>query len=231
MDNKLNSRRFIHAFVAIEQVLKKQLNNPPFGFSQMVQVLSTKNAIVKHHSFDLLEYAQLRNAIVHNRSGENYAIAEPHSEVVENIEKILKELTQPATLADVTLSKVYTSHPDMKAIDLAKIQEKHNYSMVPIYDKGRYIGIVYSKLYQKAFAMGNFDLTVKELLAYQDKKNRVLFVSLQSPLREIVETYFDLYEKGRGIVGVIVTKNGFMNQKALAVLTPADLPKIFELLE
>ena len=231
MEDKSKSKRFIDTFVHIEMFLKKQLNKQSDGFTHMIHQSAKTNSTIKHYLLDLIEYAQLRNAIIHNRSENNELIAEPHIDVVEKIEKIYQELINPKTIMDLNLKAAFTSHPDESATKLAKIQEKNNYSIVPIYEDDKYIGIVHSKLYQSAYAQEAVNLTVRELLAFHKDRNRVIFMSKKSELREIVKVYFDLYEKGKGIIGVIISENGFMNEPALAMITPADLANIFELLE
>ena len=56
----MNSKRFLDAFVQIEMYFKKELSNPPFGFTQMLHILSSKNPTVNYHLIDLLEFTQLR---------------------------------------------------------------------------------------------------------------------------------------------------------------------------
>lgn len=231
MKTETNSKRFIDAFVKIESYLKKTLGNNTYGFTHMVHQASKTNSSINYHMLDLIEYAQLRNAIVHNRSENNELIAEPHLEVVEKIEKIYKELVDPKCIEDLNLKQAYLSNPEESALKLAKIQEEENYSIVPIYDGQQYIGLVHSKLYQSAFAAEAKDISVGELLEYRKEKNRVVFMAKNSQLREIIHLYFDLHEQGRGIIGIIVSENGFMNERPLAIITPADFPKIFELLE
>lgn len=226
-----NSRRFIDAFVQIEIYLKKYLSVSNYGFIQMVHQAAKTNPSIKYHSLDLIEYAQLRNAIIHNRSDTNELIAEPHLDVVETIEGIYKELSNPKTIKDLKLKEVYIVRPEISAIELAKTQEKLNYSIVPVYEGVQYVGLVHSKLYQSAFAKDSRDISVSELLKFRKDRNRVVFMKETSELREIIKVYFDLYEKGKGIIGIIVSENGYMNERPLAIITPADLPKIFELLE
>lgn len=231
IEDKSKSKRFIDAFVHIEMILKKQLNKHSDGFTHMIHQAANSNSIIKHYLLDLIEYAQLRNAIIHNRSENNELIAEPHIDVVERIELIYQELKDPKTIVDLNLNSAFTSHPDESASELARIQEEKNFSIVPIYENDKYVGIVHSKLYQSAYAQDANDLSVRELLKFHKDKNRVIFMAKTSELREIVRVYFDLYEKGKGITGIIISENGFMNEPALALITPADLAKIFELLE
>lgn len=63
-----NSEKFLTSFNRIEKLLKSLLfKRKEAGFSKAVKILRNSNAIVKRYSDDLLEFAELRNAIVHNK--------------------------------------------------------------------------------------------------------------------------------------------------------------------
>ncbi|WP_331836183.1 hypothetical protein [Erysipelothrix piscisicarius] len=57
---------------------------------------------------DLVEYAQLRNAIVHNRGGNEEAIAEPHDSVVTvHIQTIVSKIYNRKTVMDLVHDKPF----------------------------------------------------------------------------------------------------------------------------
>ncbi len=62
--------QFLSSFNRIEKRLRDELDNPRnMGFSEMVRRLSkSKNINVRRAEDDLLQMAQLRNAIVHEKS-------------------------------------------------------------------------------------------------------------------------------------------------------------------
>ena len=102
------------------------------------------NAIVKKFEDDLREYADLRNAIVHHRTGAEYAIAEPHDDIVELIEYIDRELSKPVTVSDLFLRKVHTlQSTDTLGVGLKLIREK-KFNQIPIYQNKMFIGLVTS---------------------------------------------------------------------------------------
>ncbi|WP_054752158.1 hypothetical protein [Piscibacillus salipiscarius] len=95
-----NSERYLIAFNQIEKFLSNEMNQngQHVGFSKAVHQVGKNNRIVNRFKEDLLEFAVLRNAIVHERTDPEYVIAEPHDSTVEKIEKILNELTEPKKL-------------------------------------------------------------------------------------------------------------------------------------
>ncbi|WP_426065479.1 hypothetical protein, partial [Escherichia coli] len=91
---------FLSSFNRIEKQLRDDLGNPRnMGFSEMVRRLSKqKQGDIKKYEEDLLQMAQLRNAIVHEKIGENFVIAEPNQWVVTRIQQIEQALLQPETV-------------------------------------------------------------------------------------------------------------------------------------
>lgn len=89
--------QFLSSFNRIEKRLRDELDNPRnMGFSEMVRRLSkSKNINVRRAEDDLLQMAQLRNAIVHEKIGENFVIAEPNEWVVNRIQEIERSLLAP----------------------------------------------------------------------------------------------------------------------------------------
>ena len=71
---------FLAHFNRIEKWMRERLNNPVnMGFSEMTRRLSRKEkGQIAQFEEDLLQMAQLRNAIVHERIADDFVIAEPN---------------------------------------------------------------------------------------------------------------------------------------------------------
>ena len=86
-----NAQRFLNAFVRIEKQLKQLAGVTKYTrFYQLVNQVAKTNSTVRKNELELQEYADLRNAIVHQRSGEGRVIAIPVDEVVDNIEELAR---------------------------------------------------------------------------------------------------------------------------------------------
>ena len=84
-----NSDRFIVAYNRIEKVLAEKADvNGYFPFYRLIDKVKITNSVVRKYEDDLREFGDLRNAIVHDRTGIDYVIAEPHDDIVERIELI-----------------------------------------------------------------------------------------------------------------------------------------------
>ncbi|QIK70378.1 IMP dehydrogenase [Erysipelothrix sp. HDW6C] len=237
MDTK-NSRQFVDGFVKIEMYLKDYLDTPNVGFAQMVHMAAKTHKVVARYINELTEFGQLRNAIVHNRAGNNEAIAEPHDSVIQSMDHILGELEKPKTFKDVLpLDGVYSTVADRLLSDVLKDQKQYNYSAVPVYEDKRYVGLLHNRLYQRLlenYAFKSLDLRtlrVSDVLEFYENDDRVLFLPETTTLYDAIATYNKLHENGKVMIAMVITTRGFVNEKPLGILTIADMPKLISELE
>lgn len=233
-----NSKRFLEDFVQIEMFLKKYLDAPKVGFTQMVHMAAKTHPVIKRHVSELIEFSQLRNAIVHNRAGEDVAIAEPHDRICEDISLILKALTKPTRALSVVKNKnIFTSTPETSIEKLLKEQQANNYSVVPIYASGTYVGVIHPRSYQKMISVALEtgvelkSITVKDVLKAYPDDDRIVFASATSSASDLIEDFAEKQEKGRGLIAVLITENGLKHEKLLGIITAADLPRLLSALE
>lgn len=95
-----NAERFLEAFNAIEEELRRQRKSDQYiTFSDLVRA-SPK--LVSAQQQLLLKWAQLRNVIVHTPRGRSLeVIADPRSDIVSAIEQQLEVLARPPKVLDV----------------------------------------------------------------------------------------------------------------------------------
>ena len=85
---KSNADRFIAAFNDIDYSLRTIYDfKRSTSFSDIVRRSVVLNSVVRKYEEDLIDFGRLRNAIIHNGNSK-YTIAEPHTEIVEKIEKL-----------------------------------------------------------------------------------------------------------------------------------------------
>jgi CBS domain-containing protein len=154
-----NSTRFIEAYNKIEIEMEKRMKiDRHIGFSERVRRLAGHDPFFKRYRRVLEEFADLRNAIIHERiDGE--VIAEPHEKVVLQFEHIAQLLTQPTLIKEKYLCKVDVCFDDEIVVDIAKRMISKSYSQLPVYDRQhRFVGM----------------LTTDTMMRYQIIKNRWL---------------------------------------------------------
>lgn len=232
-----NSKRFVDRFVEIEMFLKDYLDMPGVGFVQMVHMAAKTHPIVRRYVNTLIEYSQLRNAIVHTRIDGDVAIAEPHDDVCDTLAHILTLLQSPKPLRTVLKAeKVYCADVNDPIQTILREQGQRDYSVVPVYDKGHYVGVIHPKSYQmfleKHLSLKSTQPVIaRDFLPYMGNKERVVFQAVATPIDQIVDLFVTKHEHGAALIAILITHNGAQDEPLMGILTPADLPRLLAVLE
>lgn len=197
-----NAERFLSAFNRIERALRRMSNSDRgIPFSTVVEKASQLNAGVRRLKDDLREFAELRNAIVHEtRNGQ--VVAEPTEWAVAEIERIASLLTDPPKVIPLFAKKVLaleTEAPIMKAVECMR---EHSFSQIPIYSGTRFVGLLTTNTIVRwlgaRIAAGEFDLATTHIgavLEHTEEVDIYCFLKKNATLFEVLEKFQD-YEKG-----------------------------------
>ncbi len=224
-----NSERFLTAFHRIEQSMKDIIGtNDHLSFYKLVELSKRKNAIIRRYEEDLREYATLRNAIVHQQTSTEYAIAEPHDAVVQILETIDDALAKPITVGKMFERNVSTLQAQDTLKDaLLMIQEKQ-YTQVPVYDGNKFVGLLTAVGIMFWLANNvekgaiSWEMTVESTLQHEKKKENHLFVPRDMSIFEAEEIFKEAMAKGKRLEALLITdENGLVG-----IVTPLDLIKI-----
>ncbi|MBN2219133.1 MAG: CBS domain-containing protein [Kosmotogaceae bacterium] len=235
-----NSERFMHAFRSIEGYLSRFNEDYRIdGFSRSLRDLSKSDKVLRNFLDMLLEFAELRNAIVHTVTEDAKPIAEPHDEVVQEIERIARMLNDPPKVASVFgYEKVATIDvKDSLEKALSIIAEK-SYSQIPVYDGGKFMGILTTNTIARWMAgtheeerTNSRKTRVREVMEYAEEDETVKFVSRKANLFDIVASFGEFSGLGKRLEAIIVTENGRRSETPLHIITIWDVPTIFAVLQ
>ncbi|WP_342513749.1 CBS domain-containing protein [Sporosarcina sp. FSL K6-1522] len=229
-----NSDRFIIAFNRIEKSLEKisGLSNY-MPFSRLIDKTKNMNAIIRKFEVDLRECADLRNAIVHRRTDIDYAIAEPHDNIVELIEYIERELSKPVTVGDMFQRKVHTLRASDSLEKGLKLIHEQRFNQIPIYENRKFIGLITAVGITYWLAdKGTEEIISREMptlldIYYHEKqKNTYRFVEKDLSVYEAEEYFRKSVVGGKRLEALLITENGRPEEKLLGIITPLDLMKI-----
>ncbi|GEM01140.1 CBS domain-containing protein [Halolactibacillus halophilus] len=230
-----NDERFIVAFNKIEKYLDQQIHDTRYvPFHRAVQRLRKSNPIVSHYQQDLLEFSQLRNAIVHERTGHEYTIADPHNDIVELIEKIEQELTAPETVINLFGKTLRTIQADLTVEEVLNIIKETTFSQFPVYVSKQFIGLLTDKciLHFIAQSMNGdsrklFNTEVRDLLKEDAvKEANYRFVASEMSIFEAEAIFMEAMKKDKVIDALLITDSGESYDKLKGLISPTDLIKI-----
>ena len=233
-----NSDRFILSYNRIDKTLRTVYSyKSHLNFIDIVKRTSPSNYIVKKYEQKLIDYARLRNAIIHQ--GEvDMVVAEPHTKVVEEFEYIEKLIcAPPKALYSFAQREVVSLPHDALLVDLIKIMYESQYSNIPILEKHKLIGVANNKLVIQSIANAlNKGVSIDEYL----RKTRAceilsedmmgIYYSVLSEEATLARV-MDEFEKNRKLVAVLITKSGNCLEKILCMITAYDIVEISDILD
>ncbi|EGP5337058.1 CBS domain-containing protein [Enterococcus faecium] len=228
-----NSDLFLISFNRIEKWMRDEMGNARnMGFTELVRRLAQrKQLMIRKYEDDLLQLAQLRNAIVHDRIAVDFVIAEPNDWTVKRIQLIEQELIQPETVLPRFAKRVTGFEQDLPLLELLKIVAEKRYSQFPLYNKGKFVALITLRnigfWLAKESQKGPVDLTNKralDLIIQNGKYTNYHFVPVKTHIYE-VEAMFR--EQGT-LEAVLITKDGNPDGNLLGIVRPRDIYKQIE---
>lgn len=230
MRETTNSTRFIHAYNALDKVLRTQYNfKPSLSYTDVVRRAAEHNSIVRKYEDELLDYGRLRNAIVH-RSAPNKVFAEPHIDAVESFERMVAAIATPPLASSVSNhAKCVSAGDNLKTA--VRLMSERGYSSVPVVSNGRIHGVLRNKdivnfvgkhLDEPSLALES--VTVADALS----DNSQYYACLPDcPINEVL----DEFDRNRKCRIVLITERGTPDSKLIGIITIADLAEINRIME
>lgn len=224
----LNSEMFLNSFNRIEKWMREELNNPSnMGFSEMVRRLSKRHDLaVASYEEDLLQMAQLRNAIVHEKIDENFVIAEPNEWSLNRIQFIESSLTAPEKVLPRFKKRVTGFEMDVPLADILRIIAKKRYSQFPLYRSGKFEGLITLRTIGYWFALeaqkGYIQLDNRQgsdLLMEDGKTTNYQFVAGDTP----IFTVRKMFRESATLEAILITHDGDPNGNLLGIIRPRDI--------
>lgn len=230
------AKDFITAYTQIEKYFSRHNNSGrQQSFSNHVHHFSKSNNVIRQYRDDLLEYGQLRNAIVHDRVDGLHLIAEPHPEVVKQIQYIAKLLLEPPTLRDFDFKPLLTCQLNDNFSDVLKKMNDMGYSQVPVCEgvmvknllsTSMIVHYMYQHIHKN---MINLDgVLIKDVL--EDHQNHYRLVHVDESLLEVIEMFGQANQKGQHYNALIVLDSDSKKKGPIGIVTHKDLPTILDII-
>ncbi len=231
-----NAIEFISCYNVIDARLRALYRGKGnLQFTDLVRRCAEQDKTVRKYEEELMSFARLRNAIVHNSTRERI-IAEPCDDVTALIRRIAELLSAPPQLKLLREKGATGISADATVRDAVIKAAKTGYSNLPVYSGERTVGILNNRRLVRA--MG-------EALQRGESVEEVLSLPCRSILREedllryykilgrenTVQEAIDAFEENRKLLAVVVTERGRISDKIVNIITPSDLPSLLKLLE
>ncbi|SRR5712692_3553747 len=131
LDPMDRAEEFIQLFNRVENFLSDLVKPPKFmRFWQLVDSASEVSAAVRANSSDLKQFANLRNAIVHDASYPSHMVAVPSQEALLKFKGIAQDVLQPIPLIPTFATQVRCFSPPDNLPGVLKFMRKQDFSQV-----------------------------------------------------------------------------------------------------
>lgn len=234
--NQTNAQRFISAYNAIDQTIRSVYNyKRNMTFSDMIRRTVPLNSVVRKYEDKLIDYARLRNSIIHN-SNDEFIIAEPHDDVVRLMEKIANMISQPPRVIDsVARKNILTITADVTIKSVIALMASSGFKSLPVYEDGKILGIAspnrvvdwLGQQIEKENLEKLLDNPISETLRECDADVRFCIVSEDISVQEAIDKFFS----NRMLASIIITKNGSKYDKISGIITVADIMDLNKIIE
>lgn len=225
-----NALRFINAYNQIDQSLRAIYNlRRSLSFSDVVRRVVSLNSVVRKYEDKLIDYARLRNAIIHN-SNEERIIAEPHDDVVAEMERLAALIMQPPlAFENIATKNVVSLEENITLKEALATIYKTGFKTIPVCRDGMISGVITPMRIVNILGMQiesgkNIEefisfTTVGRIISELDADNVFTIKSRELSAQEAL----DLFYNNRKLLAIIITKNGNNNEHPLGIITAADI--------
>jgi CBS domain-containing protein len=242
-EGQTNSARFLLAFNRIERRLAEIGDvDDHRSFGEKLKAAARREPIVGHIQAELRELAELRNAIVH--TDRMLPLAEPHDDIVAEIERYVTLLTDPPSVGSRFTRRVGTVREDDPVRLAVRLMRQRGYSQLPVRDQnGRIIALLTGATIARWLGaldmpaehgngggtQGDVDLdtvTVARVLALADSDDNYVFLRPEATLYDALWEFESHQRAGRRLDAILLSRDGKPDQGLIGIITPRDLPFI-----
>lgn len=230
---------FLAAFNDIEAHLRVVLDaKRSDSFWWMVDRARDRHLLSGRQAEVLKDYGNLRNAISHGRYNDGEPIAEPHPEVVKEIENLRVILTNPPQALEVLgRQEVQTVAPDTSVKEVLALIASNDYSQIPVYAGNEFKQLLTTNTITRWVAADLGDnnqidaATVSEVLKFGEPLDQAVFLPRTVTAQEALDALSEPDAQGTHPFAAIVTETGKPHQSPLRIITTADLGQLIDAVE
>ena len=228
-----NSSKFLEAFNAIEDWLRRQVNAlPAEDFHEVVSQVAVRHFGVKRHANLLKKLGRLRNLVVHEYSRDK-PMTVPTPYTVERITAIRDELLSPPSLYSVCTRPVVTCGSSDLVGKAAKAMRDGSFSQLPVYDGTIFVGLLTAGTVARWVA-GNLadgqelmeEEKVADVLRHQEDPENHAFLGRSSTVLDGLAAFDSFLHRGKQLEAVLLTDSGRPTEPPLGIVTIHDIPKL-----
>ena len=233
-----NAMRFLNAYNSIDQTLRTVYDlKRSLNFTEVIRKTVQLNSVVRKFEDELIDYARLRNAIVH-KGNNNHIIAEPHVKVVEKMEHIANLIATPPRAYDkIATHEVLCVDHNLSLSEAMQLMSRSDYSNLPVYHGNELLGVlngqrlvnVLGRKLEDGIDLGKYVKNTKVGEIISELGDTVYYTVEDVELT--LERALDLFENNKKLLVILITKTGNGTYPPMGIITNADVIDIQKVLD
>lgn len=230
---------FVRLFNEIDHYIKRLVgSNGGESFFRRLQWAVRDNPALKRWQEDLMEYAELRNALVHDRHFPNRMIAVPVERTLAEFRRLVERIVRPRRVLPQFGCELRVFAPDEQLSTALDYMHRKGYTQIVAREGGELRLITAAAVTRWLAAHmaapppdgGNgascIDLTgasVADVLALE-KPETLGLIGRDATIEEAVDSFQRAISRRRGrLYALLITENGKSDESPLGIITPVDL--------
>lgn len=161
----------------------------------------------------------------------DYIIADPHDDIVDQIEGLYKQLTQPARVIPRFQRQVEQLTVYQSVSEALAVARQRSYSQFPIYDGKTFVGVLTDNGLSRWLAshieediISLRESPLADVMNHEENRKNFEFVGEQTTVDEVRELFGRVWESQvPNMAAVLITANGSPSEKLLGIVTAWDL--------
>jgi CBS domain-containing protein len=230
MTDEERSDEFLALYNELDHLLKQLVDlKGSVPFWKRLRIGAKRHAGLRRYLDDLLEFHELRNAMIHHRAYPKEIIAVPTEQTVEQMRAIVMSLSEPPTVIPAFSREIHVFVPTEPLAGALAYMSKHDFRQIVVRDGGalKLVTSLGVALWLIANAKGEIvnlkETSLGDVLEYEHDDS-VAFLPRDASL----DTALGIFEeasvkKPRRLYAILITEHGTPDEEPLGIITPREL--------
>ncbi|MFC4404456.1 CBS domain-containing protein [Gracilibacillus xinjiangensis] len=228
------SERFEAAFNQIHDQLCQYAHevNNHISFTEVLEKAKPHHKIIQAHFGLLKQCNKLRNAMIHRKIKQKFYIAEPHVEVVEELEQIASTLSRPPLAINYASKPVEFFKEEASISEVLKVITSKHFSQFPIYRQDKCIGlltegaILHWLATRFLYDSSSIDqCLIQDVFSFETEAN-IAFLSENATIFDAQAIFQHYMNQNRKLEAIVITKTGDEQTVPLGIISSWDLIRL-----
>jgi len=230
-----NSEIFLSIYNQVDDFFRNKQNKESYVPHTNLIREATESYISETEKRDLLSFARLRNAIVHNpHQGDADPLAEPHDVIVEKYKQLKERILNPPSILTIAVKSdnIYKVRASDSVKSVMDVMNVNLYTHVPIVNEEKIMGVfsentIFTFLLKNGISILEQDTKIKEFEEFYILENHnneyFQFVSRNTNINEVKSIFKNELQENKRLGAVYITHSGRSNESLLGMVTQWDM--------